>query len=49
MFSDALRVKIRKDVMVRNKPMYRALGVLPDGTRDVLGLWIESPEGPTSG
>ena len=31
--------------VVRNKAIYLALGVLPDGTRDVLGLWIENTEG----
>ena len=31
--------------MVRNKSVYLALGVLPDGTLDVLGLWIEQTEG----
>ena len=36
-FFDALRVKIRDDGVVRNKAIYLALGVLPDGTRDVLG------------
>lgn len=25
--------------------IYLALGVLPDGTRDILGLWIENTEG----
>jgi hypothetical protein len=44
-FFDALRVKIREDAVVRNKAIYLALGVLPDGTRDILGLWIESTEG----
>jgi len=44
-FFDALRVKIREDAVVRNKAIYLALGVLPDGTRDVLGLWIENTEG----
>jgi transposase-like protein len=44
-FFDALRVKIREDAVVRNKAVYLALGVLPDGTRDILGLWIESTEG----
>jgi transposase-like protein len=44
-FFDALRVKIREDAVVRNKAIYLALGVLPDGTRDVLGLWIETTEG----
>jgi putative transposase len=44
-FFDALRVKIRDDGVVRNKAVYLALGVLPDGSRDVLGLWIEQTEG----
>ena len=44
-FFDCLRVKIRDEGVVRNKAVYLALGVLPDGTRDVLGLWIEQTEG----
>jgi transposase-like protein len=44
-FFDALRVKIREDAVVRNKAIYLAPGVLPDGTRDILGLWIEGAEG----
>jgi putative transposase len=44
-FFDALRVKMREDAVVRNKAVYLALGVLPDGTRDILGLWIEGSEG----
>lgn len=44
-FFDALRVKIRQDAVVRNKAVYLALGVLADGTRDVLGIWIEQTEG----
>jgi putative transposase len=44
-FFDALRVKIRDEGLVRNKAIYLALGVLPDGTRDILGLWIENTEG----
>ncbi|SOZ20487.1 hypothetical protein CBM2595_P310001 [Cupriavidus taiwanensis] len=44
-FFDALRVKMREDGVVRNKAVYLALGVLPDGTRDILGLWIETTEG----
>lgn len=44
-FFDALRVKIRDDGGVRNKAVYVALGVLPDGSREVLGLWIEQTEG----
>jgi transposase-like protein len=44
-FFDALRVKIREDGVVRNKAVYLALGVRADGSRDVLGLWIEQTEG----
>jgi putative transposase len=44
-FFDALRVKIRDEGLVRNKAVYIALGVTPDGTKDILGLWIETSEG----
>jgi transposase-like protein len=44
-FFDALRVKIREDAVVRNKAIYLALGIQSDGTRDILGLWVESTEG----
>ncbi len=44
-FVDALRVKVRDEGMVRNKAVYVALAVLADGTRDILGLWIENTEG----
>jgi putative transposase len=37
-------VKIRDDAVVRNKAAYLTLAVLPDGTRDVLGTWIEQTE-----
>jgi putative transposase len=37
-FIDAINVKIR-DGNVANRPIYIALGVTVDGTRDVLGLW----------
>src|SRR5215203_3754405 len=40
-----LRVKIRDEGMVRNKAVYIALGVQADGTKDILGLWIENTEG----
>jgi len=42
---DALRVKIRDEGVVRNKAVYLALGVLADGTKDILGIWIETTEG----
>jgi putative transposase len=44
-FFDALRVKIRDEGLVRNKAVYVALGVTPEGTKDILGLWIETSEG----
>ena len=44
-FFDALRAKIREDNVVRNKAIYLALGVRRDGTRDILGLWIDNTEG----
>ena len=44
-FFDALRVKIRDEATVRSKAIYLALAILPDGSRDILGLWIEQTEG----
>jgi putative transposase len=44
-FFDALRVKIRDEGLVKNKAVYLALGVTLEGTREVLGLWIEQNEG----
>ena len=44
-FFDALRVKIRDEAVIRSKAVYLALAVLPDGTRDILGIWIEQTEG----
>ncbi len=44
-FFDALRVKIRDEGAVKSKAIYLALGVTPDGHKDVLGLWIEQTEG----
>jgi putative transposase len=44
-FFDAIRVKFRDEGFVRNKAIYIALGVLPDGTKEILGIWIEQTEG----
>jgi transposase-like protein len=38
LFIDAIQVKIREG-QVANRPVYLALGVTADGTRDILGLW----------
>jgi putative transposase len=44
-FFDAIRIKVRDEGTVRNKAVYVALGVRPDGTKEILGLWIEHSEG----
>jgi putative transposase len=44
-FFDALWVKMRDEGVVRSKAVYLALAVAPDGTRDILGIWIEQTEG----
>jgi len=44
-FFDALRVKIRDEAVVQNKAVYLALAIRPDGSRDILGIWIEQTEG----
>ena len=44
-FFDALRVKIRDEGLVRNKAVHVALGVRPDGAKEILGLWLEQNEG----
>src|SRR3954468_17117904 len=44
-FFDAVRVTIRDEGTVRSKAIYLALAVLPDGSRDILGIWIEQTEG----
>src|SRR5512144_172508 len=44
-FFDALRIKVRDEGTVRNKAVYTALGIRADGTKEILGLWIEQSEG----
>jgi putative transposase len=44
-FFDALRVKIRDEGLVRNKAVHIALSVRADGTKEILGLWLEQNEG----
>ena len=38
LFIDCIHVKIREG-NVANRPIYVAMGVTVDGTRDILGLW----------
>ncbi|MGH9896603.1 MAG: IS256 family transposase, partial [bacterium] len=44
-YLDALMVKIRDTGVVQNKAVYLAVGVTPDGTKDVLGMWVQATEG----
>jgi len=44
-FFDALRVKMRDEGGVQTKAVYLALAILPDGSRDILGVWIAQTEG----
>ncbi len=44
-FFDAIRVKLRDEGLVRNKAVHVALGVPHDGTKEILGLWLEQNEG----
>src|SRR5918912_351932 len=44
-FLDALRVKVRDEGLVRSKAVHVALGVRADGTKEILGLWLEQNEG----
>ena len=44
-FFDALRVKERDEGLVRNKAVHIALGVRADGSKEILGLWLEQNEG----
>lgn len=44
-FFDALLVKIHDEAAVRNKAVYLAIGIRLEGTKEILGLWIEQSEG----
>lgn len=44
-FFDALFVKVRDEGTVRTKAIYLAIGIAMDGTKEILGLWIEQTEG----
>jgi putative transposase len=44
-FLDAVFVKIRDGGQVANRAVYVALGVNPDGEKEVLGLWVVDQEG----
>ncbi|MGQ0535861.1 MAG: IS256 family transposase [Methanobacteriota archaeon] len=44
-YLDALVTKIRDTGVVQNKSVYLAVGVTPDGEKDVLGMWVQATEG----
>jgi len=44
-FLDALYVKMRHEGRVENRAVYVAIGIDPDGRKDVLGLWTSASEG----
>ncbi len=44
-YLDALMTKIRDTGVVESKAVYLAVGVQPDGMKDVLGMWIQNTEG----
>ncbi|MFT8644439.1 transposase [Gluconacetobacter sp.] len=48
-FFETLRMRIRDDGIVCEKPVHLVLGMRLDGTIDVLGLWIEQHESPALG
>ena len=44
-YLDALVVKVRDQGIVQNKAAHIAIGVGVDGTKEVLGIWMETNEG----
>jgi len=44
-FLDALYVKMRHEGRVENRAVYVALGINPEGRKEVLGLWTSANEG----
>ena len=44
-YFDAMRVKIRSGGQIINKAVYLGLGIKMDGTKDLLGMWIQDTEG----
>lgn len=44
-YLDALVIKVRDKAGVQNKSVYIVVGVRIDGTKDVLGLWMQATEG----
>ena len=45
LYLDATMVKVRSEGRVMNKSAYLAVGITLEGTKDVLGIWLEQTEG----
>jgi putative transposase len=45
LYLDALFVSVREGGTVTKKAVYVAMGVTPEGEREVLGFWVEATEG----
>jgi len=45
LYLDATMVKVRSEGRVINKSAYLAVGITLEGTKDVLGIWLEQTEG----
>ena len=44
-YLDALVIRVREGGVVRRKSVYLAIGVGVEGTKEVLGMWLEETEG----
>ena len=44
-YLDALVIRVREGGVVRRKAVYLAIGVSVEGTKEVLGMWLEETEG----
>ena len=44
-YLDAMVIKVRDQGHVQNKAVYFALGINPQGVKELLGIWVETTEG----
>lgn len=47
-YLDAIRVKIRDGSRVSNKAAHLATGIIMEGAKHVLGVWVKATEGASS-
>ena len=45
MLFDAIRAKSATKALSVTRAVYIALGIRPNGTKEILGIWIEQTEG----